>query len=951
MLRCDAAGDAVLVRTDRALYRSGDAVELDVLATFREGVAFVDFVRAGRTHLTAALRMENGRGHLRQEIPLDLFGATEIHAYIVRADGTIARDTRLVYIQPAEELAIRIATDQETYRPGAEARIRFEVLGRDGGGVAAAIGVIIVDEAVYALQEMQPGLEKVFFTLEQELARPKFQIKPGGFSVSALITAPEEEGAVARRGEVAQILFAAAEPEPQPAARASVNQVAERYRAVHEQADRLTWAVSSWVQSGKPFAEVSGGEAHLLPDLLDRIANDPEFRRIWNYAQLIESPLGGRWTIEDLMVVRPELSVRNLAKLADAQKIRRFMLAVQQRALEQDLVFFDTASGEWVHDPDQWELFLRAGQIPESDRRDAFGNPWTWARLAQAEPFFGAANIARLTRWLRAREIYRRILDYVRQHEDAFVRGDRGELRYRADLLERLGLSAGVRCDIMRPWTLESLQADYPQFAPEQMADAADRARLQEVWRAWVRTVQRVPPERLLVHRDGALRFADGVLDVLRREGGLPPAAAQSVRGGALDLNRLVGNLRPGDWFTAAAIGAQFRQVGRLLCERLHRAEEVEITDEALARLCEEDEQVRAWAAVPWSGRVQVQSLPQGQRNYFPHACRLLRTKQLFIPGGLLDMNYADYTSREIEGWAVFEPPSLPVDDQLVGASWELEALEFAGESRRFRGAGVRAPGARQMERLQELAAASALDAGGPADKGEDQPSAAVAPPRIREYFPETLYWNPALITDEHGVAEIALPMADSITTWRLTASANARDGRLGSVASGIRVFQPFFVDIDFPVALTQNDVVRVPIAVYNYLPERQEVRLVARPEDGFELVGDEAVKTVALEPQEVRAVYFRVRARAIGRRTFLVEAYGSRMSDAIRRSVEVRPDGKMFEQVWNGPLAEGAVVAHAPQFPAEAIEGSCRCFFKLYPGVFAQAVDGIEGMLTTPHG
>ena len=74
------------------------------------------------------------------------------------------------------------------------------------------------------------------------------------------------------------------------------------------------------------------------------------------------------------------------------------------------------------------------------------------------------------------------------------------------------------------------------------------------------------------------------------------------------------------------------------------------------------------------------------------------------------------------------------------------------------------------------------------------------------------------------------MPLADSITTWRLTCMASSARGQLGSATAGINVFQDFFVDIDFPVALTQNDEVSVPVAVYNYLKTDQEVRLEVTP-------------------------------------------------------------------------------------------------------------------------
>ena len=110
--------------------------------------------------------------------------------------------------------------------------------------------------------------------------------------------------------------------------------------------------------------------------------------------------------------------------------------------------------------------------------------------------------------------------------------------------------------------------------------------------------------------------------------------------------------------------------------------------------------------------------------------------------------------------------------------------------------------------------------------------------PRLRQFFPETLYWNPEVVTDASGQARVEIPMADSITTWRLTALASSQDGRLGFTTQGLRVFQDFFVDVDLPVALTQDDEISIPVGVFNYLPQAQEVRLVVEPEPWFELLG-----------------------------------------------------------------------------------------------------------------
>ncbi len=38
----------------------------------------------------------------------------------------------------------------------------------------------------------------------------------------------------------------------------------------------------------------------------------------------------------------------------------------------------------------------------------------------------------------------------------------------------------------------------------------------------------------------------------------------------------------------------------------------------------------------------------------------------------------------------------------------------------------------------------------------------------VRSYFPEALYIDPEILTDGNGDASVVIPVADSITTWRM---------------------------------------------------------------------------------------------------------------------------------------------------------------------------------------
>jgi len=247
---------------------------------------------------------------------------------------------------------------------------------------------------------------------------------------------------------------------------------------------------------------------------------------------------------------------------------------------------------------------------------------------------------------------------------------------------------------------------------------------------------------------------------------------------------------------------------------------------------------------------------------------------------------------------------------------------------------------------VMEAPVEKAADEAAAADEGEE--AAGAEAPRLRQYFPETLYWAPEVVTDEDGFAALEIPMADSITTWRLTALASSQDGRLGFTTRGVRVFQDFFVDVDLPVALTQEDEISIPVGVFNYLPEAQEVRLVVEQEPWFELLG-EGEQTLTIASNDVDVVYFPIRVLKFGRQGFQVTAWGEKMSDAIRREVNVVPDGKEIRLTESDWLREDREME--VEIPPEAVPETPRVEVKIYPGVMAQAVEGLEKILRLPHG
>ncbi|HEX4141950.1 MAG TPA: alpha-2-macroglobulin family protein [Pirellulales bacterium] len=231
---------------------------------------------------------------------------------------------------------------------------------------------------------------------------------------------------------------------------------------------------------------------------------------------------------------------------------------------------------------------------------------------------------------------------------------------------------------------------------------------------------------------------------------------------------------------------------------------------------------------------------------------------------------------------------------------------------------------------------------------GARKPANVVASPRPRQWFSETLLWQPELITDDEGHATLDLDLTDTIASWRLSASAITAGGKMGAAEQSIRVFQPFFVDLDLPVAMTRGDEATVPVVVYNILDQPQTVELAVPDQPALTLEG-EATRHVELAAHEVRAVHFRLRASHVGRHTLEVRASVGSIADVQRRTIEIVPDGNRIEKVVSGPLDAPAAIDVS--VPETAVAGTARTLVKVYPSSFSQLVEGIDAIFERPTG
>ena len=700
--------DQILLRTEHAVYHAGDRIELRVFSTRARGTAYIDVVKEGQTILTRDLDIRNGQAELVLTATPDMAGSLDLNAYQFGRDARPVGDHRLVFVQPADELKVEATADAPAYKPGEDARIRFRVTNSHGEGVQAALGLQVVDEAVFALAEKQPGFAKVFFYLEQEALKPRYEIHSIGMSD---VVEPVEQPRAAQRDRAARALFAATE-----------------------------------VVNPNKF-ETEAGRA--LP----------------------RDKYSAYWT-----------------------RYRTRFLAQLHQISAQDLA--KTGSMEFR---DAWDTKLRVDDVPWDPRHTHY-----LLRSAGPDKRFDTGDD--LAAYLEVRS--RKIMDHPELKSfDLNIEHDHGPFNGLAEIagsvMDQTGaVIPGAMAEVREISTGKIRRASTNATGQFDLAGLPTGDYEIQVSSAGFRTASQ---RFSLAPRDRAVISV--VLEVgAVNEAVVVDAPAQRIRMG--------GNVADVNGFGGGIIGGV---VG----------------------------------GVPGGG------------------------------GGGLNM---------------------------------MQQMGQAAMAGRF----VRADGTHLGSGAQQDMAMLMAPMAGLALKIPTEPAAA---PHVRSYFPEALYINPQIITDQNGVASISIPMADSITTWRMAMLASTTHGALGSGTGSLKVFQDFFVDLDLPVTLTQGDRVDIPVAIYNYAGTKGNVKLQLQPDAWFSLPDDVPEKTLAVDPERVGSSHFNLEAKRIGKFKLTLSARmtgAADRADIVIREIEVIPNGREQNLVFNGRLE--TAVQHELNFPMATI-------------------------------
>ncbi|MFG0315783.1 MAG: MG2 domain-containing protein [Planctomycetota bacterium JB042] len=217
-----------------------------------------------------------------------------------------------------------------------------------------------------------------------------------------------------------------------------------------------------------------------------------------------------------------------------------------------------------------------------------------------------------------------------------------------------------------------------------------------------------------------------------------------------------------------------------------------------------------------------------------------------------------------------------------------------------------------------------------------------------RTDFTETVYWNPALRTDEDGRATVEFDVSDAVTTWSAFADAHGAS-RIGQGAAAFDAALPFRMLAKLPNEVTQGDRLELPIALVSDDPEIERATVAVEALGPLTLAGDVPGEVGLADGGARVLVPLEVGAASDADARLVFRGDGVRWGDRVERTLRVVPRGFPQRVSKSGVVTDR--VAFRVDLPAEVTPGSLRTSLTLYPSPLADLMRGMDGMLREPHG
>jgi len=201
----------------------------------------------------------------------------------------------------------------------------------------------------------------------------------------------------------------------------------------------------------------------------------------------------------------------------------------------------------------------------------------------------------------------------------------------------------------------------------------------------------------------------------------------------------------------------------------------------------------------------------------------------------------------------------------------------------------------------EQLALGEGMGAGGGGGKGYDE----LGVEAVRGNFPDTAYWNGAIVTNENGEATVTVTLPDNLTTWRMDSRAVTIDTRVGENTEDILSTKPLLVRPQTPRFFVVGDQAQLGAAIHNNSDEDLIVTASLQAE-GFTLTSDTS-QEIEIPAHQQAVVYWEGNVQPDGERVDLIfRARGGDFSDASRPTLATLSEGGIPVYRYEAPETVG---------------------------------------------
>lgn len=269
---------------------------------------------------------------------------------------------------------------------------------------------------------------------------------------------------------------------------------------------------------------------------------------------------------------------------------------------------------------------------------------------------------------------------------------------------------------------------------------------------------------------------------------------------------------------------------------------------------------------------------------------------------------------------------------------WVMYDIAYAGGSAFTRGGG---PYFSMEEDTASL--------GSGQERQSPEPPAPEQEVKIRDNLPEAAYWHPEIAMNEDG-ANISLILPDNIGEWTVRIVATTASGQGVIHKESLTTFLPFFVDLEKPLILSQDDIIVIKGVAYNYLNETASVDLQLNVSTGLEiLIASE--QSLIIPSLHLGSIEWPVFIQSFGQMNASLVGIATTSkavwTDGMRVPLSVRPNGASRVERQGGFL--NGTVALPIEISESAI--SVKSSLVLSPGYSDVALSSWERLIGYPYG